>query len=89
MESIEKEIREQLADFAHSQWSGWMEYLFSKGVFNENGTWTMPEWAVKRWSNQMKTDYKDLSESEKDSDRSEADGMLKIIIKKMKYNEIH
>jgi hypothetical protein len=56
-----------------------MEYLFSKGTFNEDGTWTMPEWAVKRWTTQMKTDYKDLSEQEKDSDRSEADGMLKVI----------
>ena len=85
------QIREKLAEFAHSQWSGWMEYLFSKGVFNEDGTWTMPEWAVKRWTTQIKTNYKDLSESEKDSDRSESDsdrsesdGMLKIIYNKQK-----
>jgi len=38
--------REILAELAHAQWSGWMEYLFSKGVLNEDGTWTMPAWAV-------------------------------------------
>jgi len=72
-------MREKLAAFAHSQWSGWMKYLFSKGTFNGDGTWTMPAWAVKRWRNQMNSDYSDLSEQEKNSDREEADGMLKVI----------
>ena len=42
-------IREILADLCHRQWSGWMKYLFGKGTFNDDGTWTMPAWAVKRW----------------------------------------
>ena len=75
------EIKEQLAEYAHNQWSGWMKYLFSKGEFNVDGTWTMPKWAVERWTRQMNTDYKSLSEEEKDSDRREADGMLNILNK--------
>ena len=75
-------IREELAEFAHSQWSGWMKYQFNKGSMNPDGTWTMPKWAVKRWQGQMNTDYINLSDDEKDSDRSEADGMLKLINKK-------
>ena len=71
-------MREALAKLAHDQWSGWMDYLFSKGKFNEDGSWTMPKWAVQRWSRQAKTEYEDLSESEKDSDRKEADKFIAV-----------
>lgn len=69
-------LRERLADLCHRQWSGWMEYLFSKGKFNDDGTWTMPSWAVQRWKTQMQTPYAELSSSEQDSDRAEADRFL-------------
>lgn len=69
-------IREILADLCHRQWSGWMEYEFSKGTFNQDGTWTMPAWAVERWKRQMKTPYANLSDSEQESDRVEADKFL-------------
>ena len=72
-------MREFLAELAHEQWSGWMEYLFSKGTFNEDGTWTMPEWAVNRWVIQMGMPYNRLSEEEKESDRKEADKFLGVI----------
>lgn len=75
-------MREKLAQLAHDQWSGWMEYLFSKGTFNEDGTWTMPVWAVDRWKRQMKMPYSELSESEQDSDRSEADKFMKVLLTK-------
>lgn len=60
---------EMMADAQHEIWSHWMEYMFTKGTFNEDGTWTMPAWAVERWSRQMKTPYQDLSDKEKQSDR--------------------
>lgn len=72
-------IREILADLCHRQWSGWMKYLFSKGTFNEDGTWTIPSWAVERWDRQMKTPYAQLSESEQESDRTEADKFLGVL----------
>jgi len=72
-------MKEQLSELAHNQWSDWMKYLFSKGIFNEDGTWTMPKWAVDRWNRQMNTNYQDLSNEEKESDRNEADKMLEII----------
>ena len=72
-------LREQLADLAHQQWSGWMRYLFSKGTFNEDGTWTMPAWAVERWQRQMITSYEALSETEQESDRHEADKFLALL----------
>lgn len=83
-------MREALAEYAHEAWSGWMKYMFEKGILlNEkwmtpepgkgNIKLLLPEWAVERWQRQMNTPYADLSESEKESDRQEADRMLAII----------
>lgn len=71
-------MREILADLCHRQWSGWMEYLFSKGSFNPDGSWTMPKEFVDRWSRQMNTSYKNLFEEEQDSDRKEADKFIDV-----------
>jgi hypothetical protein len=70
---------EKLAELAHIQWSGWMEYLFSKCTFNEDGTATIPKWAVDRWKRQIATDYKDLPEEEKESDRNEARRVMELL----------
>jgi len=72
------EIREALAAYAHEAWSGWMQYLFGKCA-EEGGTLIIPVWAVARWTRQMSTAYADLPESEKASDRAEADKMLAIL----------
>lgn len=74
------DLREQLAAYSHdAAWSGWMRYMFGKGTHNADGTWTMPAWAVERWTRQMQTKYADLTDQEKNSDRDEADKMLQII----------
>lgn len=74
-------MRDTLAKLAHEQWSGWMEYLFEKGVFNPDGTWTMPSWAVQEWFHQMKTPFSELSNKEQDSDRKEADKFIAVFNK--------
>ena len=74
------ELREELAEYAHTAWSGWMEYLFKQCIIKENGEVIIPQWAVERWNRQMNTSYEDLTEKEKDSDRKEADKMLTIFI---------
>lgn len=64
----DKNCREIFAASAHEQWSGWMQYLFSKGEFMDiDGTWVMPEQFVQQWMRQMNTSYEDLPESEKES----------------------
>ena len=68
---------EKLASHCHFKWSGWMRYLFSKCEFDKYDSYVIPEWAVKRWSKQMETPYKDLSEKEKESDRDEARAIIK------------
>lgn len=73
------ELKEQLADYAHDAWCGWMQYLFKKSKKNNNGTVTIPKWAVDRWSRQANTLYDKLSEDEKESDRDEAKKMIDIL----------
>ena len=68
--------RELFAKLAHKQWSGWMTYLFSKSQMNSDGSCTIPQWAVKRWTLQLNTEYANLSHDEKESDRKEADKFI-------------
>lgn len=74
----EIDLREVLAEVAHSQWSGWMRYIFSKSTFNNDETITIPDWAAERWKRQAVTPYDQLSEDEKDSDRIEAAKFLEV-----------
>lgn len=72
-------LREKLAEYAHNSWSGWMKYLFSKSIKNEDGTVTIPSWAVERWTRQSNTTYNNLPENEKESDRQEADKITSVV----------
>lgn len=72
---------EKLAAYAHDAWTGWMKYLFSKSIINDDGTATIPKWAVDRWTRQCDTTYEDLPEEEKTSDRNEADKIISIMVR--------
>ena len=77
--SERSEMREQLADLAHQQWSGWMHYLFSKCDKGVDGTLIIPAWAVERWQRQMTLPYSQLDVDEQESDRKEADKFIELI----------
>lgn len=72
-------LRVKLAAYAHSAWSGWMKYMFSKCHLNDDGSMTIPSDSVERWTRQMNTDYYDLPISERESDLKEADQILDIV----------
>lgn len=72
---------EQLASIQHDIWAHWMSYMFSQGDFNEDGSWTMPKEKVERWKRQATTDYTDLAEKEKDSDRDQVVKFAGLILK--------
>lgn len=82
------EFRELLADVQHDIWSHWMKYMFSQGSFTthmsfndkpDSITWTMPSDKVERWQRQMETDYFDLTEKERESDREQADKVTAVL----------
>ena len=74
-----QELIEALADKEHASWAHWMDYLFSKCNRNELGELVLPEDLIWRWQRQIDTDYADLSEKEKQSDRNEVRKILHII----------
>jgi len=78
IEQEQKKI-EALADYAHSAWSGWMKYMFSKSTVNNDSSVTIPKELVKRWTRQMNTEYINLPENEKTSDRKEAKEIISIL----------
>lgn len=70
--------KEALAAYSHDAWRFWMYYLFSKSILNADGTVTIPAEFVSRWERQTETEYAQLPEYEKESDRVEADKILAI-----------
>jgi len=67
----ENDLLEELSDLEHDQWAHWTEYMLDNND-EENH---------KRWRRQIATDYKDLSEDEKDGDREWAEKVIKIFKK--------
>ena len=62
---------EKLADIEHIRWSDWQVYLHDQCTFDLDGSLRIPRYLVKRWTQQIQTDYKDLTNREKDSDREQ------------------
>ena len=73
------ELIEVLADIEHKRWASWQRHVFSKCEMREDGTAVIPAWAVTNWKRQCETNYADLSESEKESDRREVRNTLKAM----------
>ena len=72
------DLREQLAAYSHEAWSQWMRYQFDKCGRNID-FYFIPIGFVERWTRQMSTPYDQLPESEKKSDRDEADKILALL----------
>lgn len=77
-------MREKLAALAHEQWSGWMQYLWSKAVHDatggkSDGAVTIEPGYAKALRRQMDTPYEDLPYEEQESDRHEADRVLALL----------
>lgn len=76
---MNEDLRERLASVSHDIWSHWTRWQFEVCQKQEDGSIVIPADKVDRWSRQMYTDYKDLSEREKDSDREQADKILRVL----------
>ena len=65
---ITSDIIERLAAHEHEQWAHWTRYMLDN-LTEEN---------IARWRQQIETDYQDLSESEKESDRQWARKAIEV-----------
>ena len=77
---MKSEKLEELADIEHQRWSAWQRYLHTQCFADEDGNLIIPKEKVKHWERQINTDYKDLSEAEKESDIEEVKRYLPLII---------
>lgn len=66
-----KILIEKLSAIEHERWAHWQSYLHSKCNKNDDGSLTIPKELVKKWDKQIKTNYSDLTEKEKNSDREQ------------------
>lgn len=62
-------VLEKLADLEHEQWAHWTRYMLDN-LTDEN---------INRWRLQIETPYSELTEKEKESDRSWARKAIKLI----------
>lgn len=74
-----KNLEELFAEQCHNQWTAWMIYLYSKSKMNNDGSMTISKESIDHWSKQMRTNYNDLTEKEKESDRIEARKFIEIL----------
>jgi len=81
---IKEELREKLAEIEHQRWADWQKWCHK--VLRENCPSLELEKVLKRWDKQIATDYKDLTEKEKDSDRKQVDGYWSLIQKALSNN---
>lgn len=73
-------LREDLAEYAHQAWSGWMQYLFANSTPNGDGSWTIEPDLCSRWRRLMTTPYAALPPEEQAADRAEADRMVEVFV---------
>jgi hypothetical protein len=62
---------EELAALEHQRWAHWQKYVHGHGERQPDGSVLLPASLVERWERQINTSYKDLAESEKNSDREQ------------------
>ena len=71
---IIEEFIEKGAELEHTRWAKWQQYVFDKStmkVIDDQDFMCLPNEFYQRWARQIDTEYKDLSEAEKESDRRE------------------
>lgn len=79
---------EALAAIEHERWSHWQRYLHEQCTRNADGTLTIPEHLVARWSSQLSRSYEQLTEKEKESDREQVHRYLPEIMNILRIRDV-
>lgn len=80
-----EDLIEKLADIEHQRWSDWQKWCHK--ILRENCPSQKLEKVLERWDKQINTDYKDLSEKEKESDREQVMRYFLLIKQTLKSQE--
>jgi len=70
---------ERLAAVEHERWSHWQRYMHTMAVRQPDGSLLVPAELVSRWERLMNTNYTELNEKEKESDREQVRKYLPIL----------
>ena len=76
---------EPLAAIEHQRWAHWQKYMHNKCTLLPSGDLLIPSELVTRWERQIDTEYKDLCELEKQSDREQVLKYLPEVTNQMKH----
>jgi hypothetical protein len=79
IEAVLEALVEKLAAIEHERWSDWQRYVHEKGEKRPDGSLLLPSEQVQHWDILMATDYSNLSESSKESDREQVRRYLPVI----------
>lgn len=75
---------EGLAEIEHRRWAHWQKYMHGKALRLSDGSLILPAEFVARWEEQIRTDYGNLEEKEKESDREQVRRYLPLIAEALK-----
>ena len=88
MKTFDEELREILADHEHRTWGLWQSWLQNVVCKKKpNGDLVIPAHLAERWDRQCQTEYADLPENEKESDRKEAMVIMPHILALIKKHQ--
>jgi hypothetical protein len=76
-EEARREKMEVIASIEHQRWSDWQSWLHK--ILRENLPSPELEKVLERWDRQIATEYSDLTESEKQSDRDQVERYLPVV----------
>lgn len=81
---IEKKFNDNLDDMAtisHEIWAHWQTYLHSQCEKMPDGSLKIPKELVEQWNKQIKLEYRQLTQNEKNSDIEQAIKYKEIFLK--------
>lgn len=79
IDQILESLIEELAAIEHRRWSHWQAFMHAQANRQPDGSLVLTPDLVKKWDRQIATDYAELSEPEKESDREQVRQYLPLI----------